>query len=345
MPPFTRIKRLGQGAFGEVWLCRDQALDIPCAVKYIDASRITNPSNFFNEPQLMERLKHRNIVEIRSAGRFTNHQLYIMMKYYEKRSVDDIWQGSVIPLSKSIRIIRDILQALAFIHKKGHIHRDIKPSNILIESNGDAVLSDFGLATNILNPDHASPLGYRTHCAPEVFTLDRTDNLADIYAVGVTLYRLVNGDSFLPEIPNSDLEEAIINGKYPDRDRYRLYIPKSLKIIINKALQVLPENRFQSALNMLKSIERVKLCADWIEDETDNSIYWEGKYNRAQYRIEMVKTTSGEVKVISLRTAKGSNIRRQCHALSKIFNDILIAEKNVAKLLQSFVNGNPLGKL
>jgi len=267
------------------------------------------------------------------------------MQHYTNGSIDDYWGGSIVPLKKAIRIIRDALQGLVYVHLKGHIHRDIKPSNLLIKSNGDIVLSDFGLATRITDAGEALPLGYLTHCAPEVFAEDRTSILTDIYGVGVTFYRLINGDAYLPEIQNSELEQAIIDGNYPDRNRYRLYIPKSIKRVINKALHVLPENRFSSALQMLRAIERIKIYTDWEEIEEDNSIIWRGLFKRAKYKIERTVLSNGAIRISTYRSAKGSSIERQCHALSKRFRERDNTDKRIAKLLQSFTNGRPLVRL
>ena len=214
MPDYDLDKRLGSGAFGEVWLGDDRALGVKRAIKFVPPHKIKNPTNFYEEPQTLVALKHDNVTEITDAGRTPDGQLYIAMEYYPQGSISDKTKGGIVPLIESIRLASDICRGLEYAHAQEFIHRDIKPANIIIDNNGHARLSDFGLATKVDLDGTASPYGYIGHLAPEVITNDITDKRTDIYALGVTIYRLINGDSYLPmTIDVSSNLQCTKNGK------------------------------------------------------------------------------------------------------------------------------------
>ena len=97
-----------------------------------------------------------------------------------------------------------------------------------------------------------------------MFADNVTNKLTDIYALGVTAYRLFNGDAFLPILdPDEDIEDLILLGQYPDRKHYRPYIPRAIRLIVNKAMHMDPTKRYQSASNFRRALERVKLHCNW----------------------------------------------------------------------------------
>lgn len=288
MPQYQQIKRLGQGAFGEVWLVRDQALGVNRAVKFVLPTRITSPSEFYSEPRTLKALQHERIVSVEDAGRLDDGRLYIAMEYLPNGSVEDESQGGVVPLRRAISLACDVCWGLEFAHQKNYIHRDIKPANILIGKDRRGKLSDFGLATKTTFGMAASPQGYLTHLAPEVFTEQKTNALTDIYALGVTLYRFVNGDAYLPSVDFPDLETAITEGWYPDRSKYRMFVPRQLRTILNRAMNVDPTKRYRSASSLRLALESIPILLDWEEQEDQDGYTWVGSgsslYARAQMR-------------------------------------------------------------
>jgi serine/threonine-protein kinase len=264
MPDYERLQRLGAGNFGEVWLVYDRALNIRRGVKYVPASRIHDPTHFYNEPHTLMELQHENIVRVVDAGKLPDGTLYIAMEYLPRGSIESIHRGQPLLLSVAFSILKDICWALEYAHNRDFIHRDIKPANILISSDYRAKLSDFGLATRVPRGAFASPYGYLTHVAPEVLRTNRTSKLSDIYALGVTAYRLVNGDGFLPEVHDqSDIKDQILLGQYPDRSRYRPYVPTKIQTIINNCMAVDPRQRFQSAALFRRALEGIHIRCDW----------------------------------------------------------------------------------
>ena len=269
MGDYEKKEFLGEGQFGKVWLVEDHARGLKLAFKEVESNPLlfSHPTAFYNEPCTLQELQHENIVRVEDAGRLPNGNLYIAMEYLPKGSVTDVWGENPVPLMLARAIICDICWALEYAHsEKKVIHRDIKPGNILISDNFTAKLSDFGLATHIPTSGDVPRIGYWEHIAPESFETGRMNVLTDIYALGVTAYRILNGKWYLPEYSSiEELINLIRKGKYPDRKRYRPFLPDSMLRTVNKAMHVDPEKRYQSAADFRDDLaNKVRLqCAWW----------------------------------------------------------------------------------
>lgn len=294
MPDYDLNKRLGNGAFGEVWLGDDRALGVQRAIKFIPPHKIKDPTNFYEEPQTLVALKHDNVIEITDAGKTADGQLYIAMEYYPEGSISDKTKGGVVELKESIRLGADICRGLEYAHAQGFVHRDIKPANVIIDNNGHARLSDFGLATRVDLDGTASPYGYWGHLAPEVITDDITDKRTDIYALGVTLYRLVNGDSYLPmTIDPDDLLEMIKEGTFPNRNHYRPFVPTQVRTVINRALNLNPDKRFQNASDLRHALEKIPVYTSWLPRTIPNGTEWTCKVGSMNYLARSIRQGQG----------------------------------------------------
>jgi len=291
MPDYTKIKRLGEGNFGEVWLVYDRALGTQSAKIFVPRKRVSDPTNFYKEPQTLMELNHENIVAVKDAGKLGDGTLYIAMEYLERGSIEDVYKGAPVPLSTALKYIIDICWAVEYAHSNGYIHRDIKPANILLTTNNDAKLSDFGLATRVPKGSVASPYGYLTHLAPEVISTGQTSIKSDVYALGVTAYRIINGDGYLSHISDHDeILDLILEGTYPERNHYRPYVPIQVKKVVNRCMAVNERDRFQSTAEFRKAIESIRLLCDW-------SIFREGKLIKY---ITKINTTNIQVSITPL---------------------------------------------
>jgi serine/threonine protein kinase len=177
-------------------------------------------------------------------------------------------RGTYVLLTRAKRLIIDVLRGLEHAHEQAIIHRDIKPANILIGDRREGKLSDFGLAIPIgfdMKALGMKDYAYTLHLAPEIHGPQDYSVLSDIYACGMTLYRLVNGDSVLPPLPPPAAHAQALLGKFPDRSIYREFVPRPLRSIVNKALNVDPVRRFQSAAEMRHAIEQVTVEKNWSE--------------------------------------------------------------------------------
>jgi len=213
----------------------------------------------------MSELRHANIVEVHDAGPTPEGGLYIAMEYLARGSVITEFSGGIVPIRTAVRLTVDACRGLEYIHQLGFIHRDIKPANLLIADDGSGKVSDFGLATRVSETGGASPYGYLSHLAPEVINGYATTPQSDVYAIGVTLYRMLNGDAYLDESMSgdSDIEQLIVAGRFPDRNRYRPFVPRRLRTIVNKAMSVDPAKRHTSGATLRHALEQTPLLVDW----------------------------------------------------------------------------------
>jgi serine/threonine protein kinase len=337
MPDYDRLRHLGAGNFGEVWLVYDRALNVRRAVKYVPSSRIHDPTHFYNEPHTLMELRHDNIVRVEDAGRLPNGTLYIAMEYLPRGSIESIYRGQPIPLSGALQIIKDICWALEYAHNRDIIHRDIKPANILLASNGKAKLSDFGLATRVPRGAVASPYGYLIHLAPEILRTNTTTKIADIYALGVTAYRLINGDGFLPEAnEDTDIQDLILSGQYPDRTRYRPYVPAKIQRVINRCMAINAHERYQSPSEFRRALEAIYLYCDWRVRRIRRNVVYITAIGQTRYNVIISEARNGKYKIETNKQI-GTNPARKVNQDCETGMTLGQMKKRIRRILQRYV--------
>lgn len=277
---FDFRRRLGSGNFGEVWEARETGLDRTVALKCIPPAKILNQKNFFQEAQTLQAAAHPNIVEVLDTGTLHDGRIYVAMEYLKRGSLEDLTQGAILGLSQTRKVMIDVLRGLAHAHSIGIIHRDIKPANIMIGSAGEGQLSDFGLALpdlSKLDPTQLKEYQYVLHLAPEIRGISDFSVVSDIYACGVTLFRLVNGDVALPQVAPGRIQKMARQGEFPPRDAYRDFVPRSMRRLINKALSVDPMKRYTSADALRHAVEAQDFRIDWEESVGQQRVMWTGR--------------------------------------------------------------------
>jgi len=337
MPDFERLKRLGAGNFGEVWLVYDKALDVRRAVKFIEPSRVHNPTDYYHEPKALMELRHDNVVRVEDAGTLQNGILYISMEYLRRGSIEDQSSGRPTALSKAVKWLTDVCWALEYAHNREYIHRDIKPANILIGRYGEAKLSDFGLAVRVPRGETASPYGYLTHVAPETLSSAITSKFTDIYALGVTAYRIINGDGFLTQYADiGELQDDIITGDYPNRKHYRPYVPLKLQRMVNKAMSTDPEDRYQSASEFRRQLEKLDYRCNWKWRQKAKTITYISTINITKLKVVLSENEKGKFSITTTKKV-GTGVERK---ISKdCFSELTLAKMKVQirKILRRYV--------
>ena len=283
-------KYLGNGAFGDVYLAEDVALNTIKAIKIID---IENPNEFMQkleEAQILYKCKHKHIVTVNEAGIYEvdgKQKVIIDMEYLNKGSFEEAIKNYAISIQDSISYTINCLLALEHAHNQGILHRDIKPANILLCDYG-AKLSDFGLATVLGEREFGSPQGYTTHLAPEVFTTHETTELTDIYAMGITLFRACNYmiDNWKLTIQNiQNVDNKRMKGMLLDTIGYQTFIPSKVKKIIKKASSSNPNTRYKSAFEMRQALERLRPRINWY---IINQNHWQGICKQTNKKFEAI---------------------------------------------------------
>lgn len=199
LPEFTTHQILGRGGMATVYLATQHSLQRQVAIKVMSASLDHDfATRFVREAQLVATLNHPHIVTIYDVGQLPDGRQYLCMEYL---SGEDLKRriGWGLHADEVRRILRQIAQALAAVHEKGLIHRDLKPANILFRDNGDAVLTDFGIAkpldADVELTQTGVVLGSPAYSSPEQVTAQVMDARSDIYSLGVVLVEMLLGSN------------------------------------------------------------------------------------------------------------------------------------------------------
>jgi serine/threonine protein kinase len=153
----------------------------------------------------------------------------------------------------------DVLMGLGALHARGMLHRDIKPANILVDSFVVAQISDFGLVTDELILGYGSQAGYSDHIAFEVWKGDLTSVKTDIWAFGMTLFRLLHGKTWYEDAPKPRL--IVTLGNFADTLKWLPHIPATWRRVVRTMLRDNPYDRYQSALQAQNALAALALSA------------------------------------------------------------------------------------
>jgi serine/threonine protein kinase len=197
---YEKLRQIGalQGANSEVFIANDPAIGRIVAVKEISKAHLTNQgiTEYFQEAKLMFAARHPHVVEVIAAADLPNH-VVVMMPHYSGGSLADRINTGPLRLREVLRIGHGILHGLGRIHVANFLHLDVKPSNVLFDDRDEPAVSDFGQSRLMdLRGVAVWPRIYRLAMPPEAFTQGGGTVESDIYQVGLTLYRTVNGEPF-----------------------------------------------------------------------------------------------------------------------------------------------------
>ncbi|HXV87211.1 MAG TPA: serine/threonine-protein kinase, partial [Gemmatimonadales bacterium] len=216
---------------------------------------------FEREIQLAARLQHPHVVPLLTAGS-SDDLLYYIMPFIEGESLRaKLAREGELPVAEALRIMRDVLDALAYAHRHQVVHRDIKPDNVLL-SEGHALVTDFGVAKAVAESTGKNvltslgvALGTPAYMAPEQAPADpHTDHRADIYAVGAMAYEMLSGrPPFNAPSAQAMLAAHVTQAPEPVT-QHRSAVPPALNELILRCLQKKPADRWQRVDEMLPSI-------------------------------------------------------------------------------------------
>lgn len=271
--------------------------------------------SYFSEAQRMFDSEHPNVVQILRASQ-TPDTILLLMPLFGKGSLQTRIEERPLSIGETIRIGREILAGVGAIHAGGSVHLDIKPSNVLFADNGDAKVSDFGQA-RALGPDGFAILPNRMYAPivpPEAFSQTHVDRLADIYQVGLTLYRAVNGEEFfdkqLQKFREPDARRAAIErGKFPDRTSFLPHVPDRLRRVLRTAMRPDASKRYQSAIDFANALTRILPTLDWsIRFHDDGSVHWDAP-RRGRPDLYWVMRPDGTAFKAEFYTRKNGKLR------------------------------------
>jgi serine/threonine protein kinase len=253
--PYRLVEHIGQGGMAAVYRAVDTRDDRVLAVKILTATAAAEPElvqRFLREAELLTRLRHPNLVPVEDFGETDGH-MYLVMPLYGAGSLNDRLQRGAMTPQEGSQLIAQVSSALDYAHGQGIVHRDIKPSNILLDDQGNALLSDFGLARVAdasVSLTGSCIVGTPAYIAPEQVRGEAIDPRTDQYSLGIVLYQLTTGK--LPFESDSPMAVLLkhVNEPLPRPRSVAPSIPESVEQVILKATAKDPKDRFASVAEM-----------------------------------------------------------------------------------------------
>lgn len=269
-------RQLATGGSADVFLARDQLLNRPVAVKVLNAT-LSEDQDFVErlrrEAQLVASLNHQNIVGVFDQGE-QDGAPFIVMEYVDGRSLADILrsEGRLHP-DRAATIAVDVAAALDAAHRQGMVHMDVKPGNVLITSEGQVKLADFGIAKALnegsetdLTAESGTVMGTATYLSPEQAQGQKVGPRSDVYSLAVVLYEMMTGRP--PFIGDTPVEIARKHVEEAPQAPHRLgvEIAQSLEAITLKGLAKSPVNRYPSVRDFAADLKRYLAGAHSLTD-------------------------------------------------------------------------------
>ena len=256
---------IGVGGMANVYRGKDTQTGNAVAVKVLKPELMDNEElvrRFKNESKAISILNHPNIVKVYDVS-VSDKMQYIVMEYVDGITLKEYLKqrGGALSWKETVHFAMQILAALDHAHNKGIIHRDVKPQNIMLLADGSIKMMDFGIARFSRAQSQTvsdKAIGSVHYISPEQAKGDKTDARTDIYSVGVMLYEMLSGH--LPFDGNGAVSIAIMQISEKPRPLAEVApnVPEGLRQITEKAMNKSPDERYQSAREMLEAIEAFK---------------------------------------------------------------------------------------
>ena len=255
---------IGIGGMADVYKATDLVDNKTVAVKILKREYAENEEflrRFRNESRMVAQLSHPNIVRVYDVG-FSDKLQFMVMEYIDGITLKEYMENEkVLTWKDSVHFIIQVLRALQHAHDKGIVHREIKPQNIMLFTDGTIKVMDFGIAKSAKEQAYTATdqaIGTVYYISPEQARGNSVDEKSDIYSVGIMLYEMLTGQK--PFDAEKPVSIAVMHmNDIPKRPRaINPDIPAGLEEIILRAIEKDPENRYQTAADMIKNIESFK---------------------------------------------------------------------------------------
>lgn len=249
-------ERIGVGGFGAVYRAYQARVEREVAIKVILPDVAKQPEfirRFEAEAQLIARLEHMNIVPLYDYWR-DPEGAYLIMRYLRGGSLADRLKQGHCGLELTGTVLTQIASALTVAHRNNIIHRDIKPANILLDDEGNAYLTDFGIAKDYNRIDGSITaadviIGSLDYISPEQARSEAVTPKTDIYSLGVVLYEMLTGEHPFPDTTSVERLYKHINDPLPEITQLPLKIIDSINQVIQRATAKKPDQRYKDVIS------------------------------------------------------------------------------------------------
>jgi hypothetical protein len=279
---YTLLDQIGEGGLGTVYQARHARLRRPTAIKLLKSKAATALAlrRFEREVQLTAGLTHPNTIAVYDYGRSDSGVFYYAMEYLDGVTIAQvISQDGVIPLSRTLHILRQVLASLQEAHDAGLIHRDIKPLNVMVNQRGgidDFVkVLDFGLAKEI-DPGRDARLtrggiisGTALYIAPErIEESRRAGPRSDIYSVGIMAFQMLTGEEpYEGETPAEILLDVLESPVRRVNEAAATKVPREVDDLIFRCMSKDPDDRPESAAALEAILAEIQLGSPWTSED------------------------------------------------------------------------------
>jgi eukaryotic-like serine/threonine-protein kinase len=258
---YELLELIGRGGMSSVWKAHDRLLDRIVAIKVLHEQFTQDEEyveRFRREARSVAQLSHPNIVTVIDRGEEGGRQ-YIVFECVEGENLKQlIHRTGPLPIRDALLLALQMARALGFAHDRGLIHRDVKPQNVLLNEDGQAKMTDFGIARSVDVEGvtiTGTVLGTSEYIAPEQARGQRVDALTDVYSLGVVLYELLTGS--VPFDGENFVAIALrhVNEPAPSVLERRPDCPPRLGLAVERAMSKRPEARFGSMDELVAELE------------------------------------------------------------------------------------------
>jgi eukaryotic-like serine/threonine-protein kinase len=273
--PYEVIEMLGAGGMGEVYRARDSRLNREVAAKVLPAAFSRDQDRlhrFQQEARAAAALNNPNVLTVYDVGT-ENGAPYIVSELLEGQTLRTRLQAGPLPVKKAIDYTAQIARGLAAVHAKGILHRDLKPDNIFISREGQVKILDFGLAklldprqvegdtTRSLSSTPGMVVGTVGYISPEQVRGKPADTRSDLFSLGAILYEILTGERAFQGDTPADTLTAILTHDPPELASSGVAVPPMLENIVRHCLEKQPEERFQSARDIVFDLQQITLAS------------------------------------------------------------------------------------
>lgn len=254
---------LGVGGMASVYRARQTSVARDVAIKVIRADLASQGDfvqRFQREAKTVASLDHPHILKVFDYGK-QDDLLYLVMEIKTGGSLGDLIERGPLSTPDVERMLQQIAQALDYAHKRSIVHRDLKPHNVLLDEQGNAILTDFGIAKLLADggkmTQTGATMGTPTYMSPEQWTTRPVDSRADIYSLGIMLYEMLSGfPPYKAETASQYMYMHLLEPP-PSVRKHRAELPAEIEALINKAIAKEPDDRYQTATALYQAFHTV----------------------------------------------------------------------------------------
>jgi len=329
---FLVLQELGHGGMGAVFIGYEATHRRLVVIKTLFeqwAKEENMVKRFVREAAVYQKLNHPNIVRFIDSGCDSGTH-FIAMEYIKSRALDEVLKsGGRLPVNTAVKIMGHLTDAVSHAHEKNIIHRDLKPQNVMYSEDGVVKLLDFGIAhteDDLIKTQEGSILGTFYYAAPEQNQGKKVDERSDLYSLGAILYEMLTGKRPISGSSLLEVTRAQIMGGIIAPSVFNPEVPKGLEKIILKLLEKDPNNRYQTARELIFDLQKFREDPKGFDptrmfDDEETETKWEKAkeaYNKKNYDfaldlakgVAQAKTDSPEVFVLLGKIYAAKNFKK-----------------------------------